>query len=127
MKTHYSLAINIVRNRYSNYLDENDIQNIKNRVSNLLVNSEFLVLVKEGNYSKEQSLIYKNELRIIDLLVEKDNKYYIFDYKTTKGELQEHVYQVSYYKKAIKDILASDEVYSYIVYLNEDVAKLKKV
>lgn len=122
-----SLAINIVRNRYSNYLDENDIQNIKNRVSNLLVNSEFLDLVKEGNYSKEQSLIYKNELRIIDLLVEKDNKYYIFDYKTTKGELQEHVYQVSYYKKAIKDILASDEVYTYIVYLNEDMAKLKKV
>ncbi|MGB0990308.1 MAG: RecB-like helicase, partial [Halarcobacter sp.] len=122
-----SLAINIVRNRYSNYLDENDIQNIKNRVSNLLVNSEFLELVKEGNYSKEQSLIYKNELRIIDLLVEKDNKYYIFDYKTTKGELQEHVYQVSYYKKAIKDILASDEVYTYIVYLNEDMAKLKKV
>ncbi|RXJ75904.1 recombinase RecB [Arcobacter sp. F155] len=122
-----NLAINIVRNRYSNYLDENDIQNIKNRVSNLLVNSEFLELVKEGNYSKEQSLIYKNELRIIDLLVEKDNKYYIFDYKTTKGELQEHVYQVSYYKKAIKDILASDEVYTYIVYLNEDMAKLKKV
>lgn len=122
-----SLAINIVRNRYSNYLDENDIQNIKNRVSNLLVNSEFLDLVKEGNYSKEQSLIYKNELRIIDLLVEKDNKYYIFDYKTTKGELQEHIYQVSYYKKAIKDILASDEVYTYIVYLNEDMAKLKKV
>ncbi len=122
-----SLAINIVRNRYSNYLDENDIQNIKNRVSNLLVNSEFLDLVKEGNYSKEQSLIYKNELRIIDLLVEKDNKYYIFDYKTTKGELQEHVYQVSYYKKAIKDILSSDEVYTYIVYLNEDMAKLKKV
>lgn len=121
------LAINIARNRYSNYLDENDIQNIKNRVSNLLVNSEFLDLVKEGNYSKEQSLIYKNELRIIDLLVEKDNKYYIFDYKTTKGELQEHVYQVSYYKKAIKDILASDEVYTYIVYLNEDMAKLKKV
>ena len=121
------LAINIVRNRYSNYLDENDIQNIKNRVSNLLVNSEFISLVKEGNYSKEQSLIYKNELRIIDLLVEKDNKYYIFDYKTTKGELQEHIYQVSYYKKAIKDILASDEVYSYIVYLNEDMAKLKKV
>lgn len=122
-----SLAINIVRNRYSNYLDENDIQNIKNRVSNLLVNSEFLDLVKEGNYSKEQSLIYKNELRIIDLLVEKDNKYYIFDYKTTKGELQEHIYQVSYYKKAIKDILSSDEVYTYIVYLNEDMAKLKKV
>lgn len=121
------LAINIVRNRYSNYLDENDIQNIKIRVSNLLVNSEFISLVKEGNYSKEQSLIYKNELRIIDLLVEKDNKYYIFDYKTTKGELQEHIYQVSYYKKAIKDILASDEVYSYIVYLNEDMAKLKKV
>ncbi|NVJ52111.1 MAG: RecB-like helicase [Campylobacteraceae bacterium] len=122
-----NMSINLVKNRYSNYLDDNDIENIKNRIHNLLLNSEFISLVKEGNFSKEQSLIYKNELRIIDLLVEKDNKYFIFDYKTTKAELEEHIYQVSYYKEAIKNILASEEVYTYIVYLNEDMAKLKKV
>ncbi|RXJ88600.1 recombinase RecB [Arcobacter sp. CECT 8983] len=122
-----NLSINLVKNRYSNYLDDNDIQNIKNRVSNLLLNNEFMELIKEGNFSKEQSLIYKNELRIIDLLVEKDNKYFIFDYKTTRSQLQEHIHQINYYKEAIKEIVSSNEVYTYIVYLNEDMANLKKV
>jgi len=122
-----NLAINLVKNRYSNYLDETDINSIKSRVLKLINNEEFSSLISDGVHSKEQSLIYKNELRIIDLLVQKDNAYYIFDYKTTKEELQEHIYQVSFYKKAIKDILNVDEVYSYIIYLSENRVSLKKV
>lgn len=121
------LAIELVRNRYSHYLNEDDIEDIRARISLLLENSEFLNLVKGGKYSKEQSLIYKNEIKIIDLFLQKGQDYYIFDYKTTKDELQEHVYQVSFYKKAIKDIVASNAVHSYIVYLNENAVKLKKV
>ena len=59
--------------------------------------------------------------------MQKENKYFIFDYKTTKDEHEEHTEQVSYYKKAIKDITNSDEVYSYIIYLNDNEAKIKKV
>lgn len=121
------LAINLVKNRYSNYLDESDIANIKARVFQLIAHEEFLALTSNANYSKEQSLIYKGELKIIDLLVEKEGKYFIFDYKTTRDELQEHIEQVSHYEKAIKNILVNDEVYSFIIYLNEKGVKLKKV
>ena len=121
----YSLAL--VKNRYSSYLQSEDFSNIKRRVLKLIENKQFNLIVENASYNKEQSLIYKNELKIIDLLVQKENKYFIFDYKTTKDEHEEHTEQVSYYKKAIKDITNSDEVYSYIIYLNDNEAKIKKV
>ncbi len=121
----YSLIL--VKNRYSSYLQEEDFLNIEKRVLILIKNQEFQEIVKEASYNKEQALIYKNELKIIDLLAIKDDKYFIFDYKTTKDELQEHIYQVSHYKKAIKDIVKSEKVYSYIIYLNYDELKIKPV
>ncbi|MCP4970983.1 MAG: RecB-like helicase [Arcobacter sp.] len=120
-------AINLLRNRYSSYLNEEDFISIKKRILNLIINETFQNIIVNATLNKEQALIYKNELKIIDLLVHKDNKYYIFDYKTTKDELDEHIYQVSHYKKAIKEIVNSNEVYSYIVYLNNDKSKLKLV
>ncbi len=120
-------TMNLVRNRYSSYLNEKDFKNIENRVLKLFENEFFSKITKNASFDKELSLIYKNELKIIDLLVQKDKKFYIFDYKTTKDELQEHIYQVNYYKKAIKKILASDEVYSYIIYLKEDKTIVKEV
>ncbi len=120
-------SLNLVKNRYSSFLNEDDFKMIKKRVLNLILNKKFQDLVENATFTKEQSLIYKNELKIIDLLAKKDEKYYIFDYKTTKDELQEHIYQVKHYKKAIKDIIKSDKVYSYIIYLNSNEAILKEV
>ena len=138
--THYSLemmndfneksldtSISLAKNRYSSYLSNYDFSKIKDRIFKLISNNEFKSFVSDCEISKEQALIYKNELKIIDLLVKKDNKLYIFDYKTTKDELEEHVFQVSHYKKAIKDIFDTNEVYSYIIYLKEDEVKLKAV
>jgi exodeoxyribonuclease V beta subunit len=120
-------TMHLVKNRYSNFLDEYDFEDIKNRVSNLVENQQFITLIENANLDKEQNLIYKNELKIIDLLALKENKYYIFDYKTTKDELQEHIKQVNHYKEAIKDIFTTDEVFSYIIYLSKDEVKIKQV
>lgn len=120
-------SINLVKNRFSSFLSENDFSNIKRRVLHLIENQEFQTIVENGNFNKEQSLIYKNELKIIDLLVQKENKYYIFDYKTTKEELEEHKFQVKFYEKAISDIVENDEVFSYIIYLKEKECTLKRV
>ena len=120
-------SLNLVKNRFSSYLNETDFFNIRKRVSYLLENNEFQDIVKDGLFDKEQALIYNNELKIIDLLVQKDDNFYIFDYKTTKEELEEHSFQVNYYKKAVSQIVKSENVYSYIIYLKENECKLKKV
>ena len=86
-----------------------------------MINDEkFSFLIKDSEFITEQSLVYKEEIKIIDLLLFKDNNYYIIDYKTTKEKSTEHITQVSYYKKAIKDIFKTQNVFSYLVYLQKD-------
>jgi exodeoxyribonuclease V beta subunit len=120
-------CLNLAKTRYSNYLNENDFINIKNRITILLDNKLFNDLVRDSKFITEQALVYNGEIRIIDLLLYKDDKYYIFDYKTTKEKLDEHISQVSYYKKAIKEIVKSEEVFSYLVYLKEDEVLIDEV
>ena len=120
-------CLNLTKTRYSNYLNENDFKNIKNRITALLENKIFNELISNAKFITEQALVYKGEVKIIDLLLYKNGKYYIFDYKTTKEKSKDHVSQVSYYKKAIKEILKSEEVFSYLIYLKENEVLIDEV
>ncbi|MBU3014609.1 RecB-like helicase [Poseidonibacter lekithochrous] len=120
-------CLNLARTRYSNYLNESDFINIKNRIRILLENKLFNELVSDAKFISEQALVYNGEIKIIDLLLYKENKYYIFDYKTTKEKSQEHITQVEYYKKAIKEIVKSEDVFSYLVYLKENEVLIDEV
>ncbi|WP_323659966.1 RecB-like helicase [Aliarcobacter butzleri] len=114
-------TLNLARTRFSNYLSDKDFIDIENRLSHLINNDFFKFLVTNSVLTSEQSLIYKEELKIIDLLIYKDETYYILDYKTTKEELdEEHKNQVLYYKEAIKEIFKTSNVKSYLVYLKMD-------
>ncbi len=120
-------CLNLTKTRYSNYLNENDFKNIKNRITALLENKIFNELISNAKFITEQALVYKGEVKIIDLLLYKEEKYYIFDYKTTKEKSKDHVSQVSYYKKAVKEILKSEEVFSYLIYLKENEVLIDEV
>ncbi|MFX4240819.1 RecB-like helicase [Aliarcobacter butzleri] len=114
-------TLNLAKTRFSNYLSDKDFIDIENRLSHLINNDFFKFLVTNSVLTSEQSLIYKEELKIIDLLIYKDDTYYILDYKTTKEELdEEHKNQVLYYKEAIKEIFKTSNVKSYLVYLKID-------
>lgn len=114
-------TLNLVRTRFSNYLSDKDFTDIENRLAHLINNDFFKFLITNSILTSEQSLIYKEELKIIDLLIYKDDTYYILDYKTTKEELdEEHKNQVLYYKEAIKEIFKTSNVKSYLVYLKMD-------
>ncbi|MDN5091322.1 RecB-like helicase [Aliarcobacter butzleri] len=114
-------TLNLARTRFSNYLSDKDFTDIENRLTHLINNDFFKFLVTNSVLTSEQSLIYKEELKIIDLLIYKDDTYYILDYKTTKEELdEEHKNQVLYYKEAIKEIFKTSNVKSYLVYLKMD-------
>ncbi len=72
-------------------------------------------------------MIYKEEIKIIDLLLFKEDTYYIIDYKTTKDRSLEHIAQVAFYKKAIKDIFQTQNVKSYLVYLHPNENFIQEV
>lgn len=114
-------TLNLARTRFSNYLSDKDFTDIENRLAHLINNDFFKFLITNSVLTSEQSLIYKEELKIIDLLIFKNDTYYILDYKTTKEELdEEHKNQVLYYKEAIKEIFKTSNVKSYLVYLKMD-------
>ncbi|MFY4808353.1 RecB-like helicase [Aliarcobacter butzleri] len=114
-------TLSLARTRFSNYLSDKDFIDIENRLAHLINNDFFKFLITNSILTSEQSLIYKEELKVIDLLIFKDDTYYILDYKTTKEELdEEHKNQVLYYKEAIKEIFKTSNVKSYLVYLKMD-------
>ncbi|WP_321779332.1 RecB-like helicase [Sulfurimonas sp.] len=119
-------ASHMMINKYGFSLDANEINDIQNRVSNLLASSEFLFLVS-GECYKEKAIRYKNNLRYIDLLVKsKDGSWNIVDYKSSMNFKEHHLKQVRYYVRAVKEI-TGDEVEGYICYLIANEVKIIKV
>ena len=122
-----SYAMELTKTRYSNFLVEEDFTDIKSRLSLLLSDSFFMELIKDAQFISEQSLIYKDEVKIIDLLLFKNDSYFIVDYKTTKEQLNEHKIQVLHYKKAIKEIFDTSNVTSYLVYLKPNNCQIVEI
>jgi exodeoxyribonuclease V beta subunit len=121
-----SNAKDMMINKYGYSLETQEIEDIQTRVLMLLENEEFLSLAS-GNCYKEKALRYKDNLRYIDLLVEKDDgSWIVIDYKSSTAFAQEHYNQVSYYISAIKEI-TGQRVEGYICYLLEKEVKIVKI
>ena len=112
-------------NKYGHILDEDEIQDIQNRITMLMDSKGFKVLLTQEHY-KEKALRYKNNLRYIDLLIFDNGIWRVIDYKSSINFHDEHLKQVRYYIKAVKEI-TGDEVYGYICYLLSDEIKLIEV
>jgi ATP-dependent exoDNAse (exonuclease V) beta subunit len=107
-------------------LDEKSFKDIENRVKRLLDSQDFLGLVKDAKFYKEQPLSFNKELKQLDLLIEKERNYIVIDYKSSKEDMYKHKKQILEYKKAIKDITKKDTT-GYICYLLEDRIEMVKV
>jgi len=124
--TKESLLFNIklTKSKYNNYLDDVDFEDIYNRINILINDTKFQEMLISSTYYKEQSLIYNDELKILDLLIKKEDSYLIIDYKTTKEKLSSHNKQVMFYKKAISSITNSKDIKAYVLYLHKDSVEL---
>ncbi len=92
-----------MKNRFETVLDDGDADAIKNRVERLISYEPFLKLV-DGICFKEQPIIYNEEVRQLDLLVQHEDRYVIIDYKSSEQMRSEHKKQVANYKKAVHEI-----------------------
>lgn len=121
-----NLAIISAKNRFGKFLDENEFEDIKKRVEKLLKNKRFNQFLKNSKIYKELPLSYKNEVKQIDLLIEKSLNNIVIDYKSSKDGIYEHKKQVRLYKEAVKNI-TKKETFGYICYLLEDKIELIEV
>ncbi|MEA3383523.1 MAG: RecB-like helicase [Campylobacterota bacterium] len=120
-------TINITKNKYQNYLDKDEFDDIYNRIKHLINSEVFKELVNQSSYVKEQALIYNGEHKIIDLLVEKNGGYIIVDYKTTIEKSNNHIAQVKGYIEALKTIIPGKKLFGIIVYLKKEAIELVEI
>ncbi|MDD5399603.1 MAG: RecB-like helicase [Sulfurimonas sp.] len=120
-----SYAKDMMINKYGTLLEDEEIEDIENRVGLLLKNEEFIFLTS-GEFYREKAIRYKNNLRYIDLLVKNDSVWSVIDYKSATSYSEHHIKQVEYYVKAIKEI-TGDSVEGYICYLLENNIKIVKI
>lgn len=126
-KTSLNKSIYQTRNRYFNTLDEDEFADIYNRILLLIRDNDFKNLTLNQNFTKEQSLMFNGEHKIIDLLIQNENGYVVVDYKTTYEKSVTHLNQVKFYVDAIKDITNETNVKGYLVYLHKDSVELQEV
>jgi len=120
------LGMEMTKNKFSHILTQEDFIEMEQRLFSLIENSEFQSLLKNATYTKEQSLLYDGDLKIIDLLLKKEDGYVVVDYKTTLHMEERHKVQVKNYVKYIKQITNS-EVFGYIIYLQKAKSSVVKV
>ena len=125
-ESHVESAKDMMLNKYGFNLESSEIEDLENRVRMLIANEEFQTLSK-GTLYKEKALRYKNNLRYIDLLVQKEDKLWIvIDYKSSMNYQDHHVKQVTSYNHAIREI-TGEEVEGYICYLLKKEVRFIKV
>jgi len=98
-------AMTALRNKYGQQLTQASIEQIQNRVTQLVTHTAFVNLLEGAKVRKEQSLSYEGELKQIDLLLEYEYHNLVIDYKSSKKYALKHQKQVGYYKKAIAGIM----------------------
>ena len=114
------------KNRYGLQLNDEKFLDIKNRILELITQSQFKKLLEGATTSNEQALSFNDELKQIDLLLSYENHYLVMDYKSSKKYHQEHRKQVREYKDAIESI-TSKQTRGMIVYLLADGVELVEV
>lgn len=113
-------SIHITNNKFSTFLDAQDFDDIYERVKLLINDTKFQMIIKNCEYFKEQTLVFDEQVKIIDLLLKQKDKYIICDYKTTIAQKDEHILQVQMYKKAIINITKTDDVKAFVIYLHKE-------
>ncbi len=108
-----------LKNRYGALLLKDELDDIYNRVLNLLNNHRFIELKRDGKLFREVPLTFNNQLYRIDLLIEKENTIFIVDYKSSKKFEKEHKEQLSNYIKGVSSFV-SKEVRGVLIYLLKD-------
>ncbi|WP_373071203.1 RecB-like helicase [Sulfurimonas sp.] len=119
-------AKDMMINKFGHTLEDDEIEDITNRVSLMLENKEFLELC-DGECFKEQSLRFNNNLKYIDLLVKhKDGSYKIIDYKSSTKYSDHHVGQVEEYIEAVEEITGKT-AQGHLCYLLKNEVKIVKL
>lgn len=123
----FDKSFSLMRSKFGINLDEYSLKDIKFRVMKLLKDIDFIGLIEGAQLFKEQPFKIDSNLKKLDLLLKKDDKLIIIDYKSSKHFIEENIKQVSGYKSALKALEPQSLIEAYIVFIMKDAIEILKV
>ncbi|MDD5548438.1 MAG: 3'-5' exonuclease, partial [Sulfurovaceae bacterium] len=115
----FKFALSSTRLRYERLLGNEAINEIEKRIKALIDDDKFQKLCFGAIIKKEVTFCFDGEIKRIDLMLEREDKIVIVDYKSSKNDQDKHISQVSYYQKATAKI-SSKPTLGKVIYLLED-------
>ncbi len=112
-------ALGAMRSRYGTILNQEEIDDIRSRITQLLEDRRFQSMLEGATISRERALSYQGELKQIDLLLAYPDCYLVIDYKSSQKGTLKHQHQVAHYLKAI-EALTGKPTSGVIVYLEKE-------
>jgi exodeoxyribonuclease V beta subunit len=123
-KKSLDLAIHSLKN--SLQISENEIGEIRKRVLHLIENSEFQNLLKNGKIYREKGFRFGDKNFFMDLIVEFEEKIYVFDFKSSQKFQHEQIKQVKNYMNILESVYKKD-VSGFLLYLESEKTEILKV
>jgi len=119
-------ALESTRKRYGMNIGEAKIQ-LLHRTLHALIHDEQFCFLTRGKSYKEQAFYYQGQKRIIDLLIEHDEGYWVvIDYKSGEEKSYEHAVQVKNYMDAV-GLFLGGEVRGYVCYVRDETCEWQKI
>jgi exodeoxyribonuclease V beta subunit len=119
-------ALESTRKRYGLSIGEVKIEQLYQTLNTLIRDAQFSVLTR-GKCYREQAFYYKGQKRIIDLLIEHDEGFWVvIDYKSGEEKSMDHTEQVKNYMNAVGALLGG-EVRGYVCYAGMEKCEWQKV
>jgi ATP-dependent exoDNAse (exonuclease V) beta subunit len=107
-------------------IGEVKIEQLYQTLNTLIRDAQFSVLTR-GKCYREQAFYYKGQKRIIDLLIEHDEGFWVvIDYKSGEEKSMDHTEQVKNYMNAVGALLGG-EVRGYVCYAGMEKCEWQKV
>ena len=107
------------KNRFEDIVGIEALRDIKDRVFRLLEDSFFQELIDKKMINKELPVLYDNELKQFDLMLEDEDACVIVDYKSSKSFGFKHIKQVREYMRILKKI-KEKKIKAYLCYLMKE-------
>jgi exodeoxyribonuclease V beta subunit len=109
-------AVQLTKSNFSHVMDDDKFESIYFLCDSLVKNKQFQEQIKNKVLYKEQTIVYNQEIKIIDLVATNDDSTAIFDYKTGKKK-PEDMTQIRLYKQAMTDITKKN-ISAFVLYLH---------
>lgn len=113
----------ILKNHYGFFLSNKSFDDISKRLENLKKDAMFKSIISQSLIKSELSYFSNNILNRIDVMVlQKDARIFVLDYKTGMTNQEEHKKQVKKYLDFVKtQFKNSNEIQAYILYIRDKI------